>query len=74
MPNYVPRFLALSILTVVFSGVAAACPICDSEVGNQVRAGIFDESFLMHLSLVVAPFIISFVIVGILHLYNSRES
>jgi hypothetical protein len=33
-----------------------ACTVCDSETGTQVRAAIFDETFLVTLASVAAPF------------------
>ena len=48
----------LTILTVlVFAPrLAAACTVCDSELGQQVRAGIFAENFWSTLLAIVAPF------------------
>lgn len=35
---------------------ASACPLCDSETGKQVRAGIFGDDFWSTLLVVVSPF------------------
>ena len=35
---------------------AGACPVCHSELGAQVRAGIFGSSFGWNLLRVLAPF------------------
>lgn len=34
---------------------AGACPYCDSDIGRQVAAGIFDASFLWNATLVGLP-------------------
>jgi hypothetical protein len=44
--------LALSALPATL----LACPICSTETGQQVRAGIFDENFWGTLVAVVSPF------------------
>jgi hypothetical protein len=44
-----------------------ACPVCRSEVGEQVRAGILDENFRFHLLASALPFPIFLVIVAALH-------
>ncbi len=36
--------------------MAAACPLCDTESGQQVRAGIFNEEFWTTLLVVASPF------------------
>jgi hypothetical protein len=36
--------------------VAAACPLCNTETGQQVRAGIFGEDFWSTLLVVLSPF------------------
>ena len=46
---------ALSLLLSVTAS-ASACTVCDSEVGEQLRAGIFDRNFWANLLSVVAPF------------------
>lgn len=35
---------------------AAACPVCNSGTGQQVRQGIFDGRFGYHLLVVLLPF------------------
>jgi hypothetical protein len=36
-------------------GSVCACPICDSETGNQVREGIFGKEFGTNVLLTLAP-------------------
>ena len=44
------------ILTVALARVITACPVCHTQVGQQVRAGLFDGSFVSLLLLVICPF------------------
>ncbi len=50
------RRLTVSSLLVLAPSLAAACTVCDSELGQQVRAGIFGEDFWSTLLSVAAPF------------------
>lgn len=36
--------------------VSLACTVCDTELGEQIRAGIFDSHFWPTLAAVLAPF------------------
>ena len=38
------------------AGGAAACPVCDSETGRQVRDGLVDGDFVRNVLAVVLPF------------------
>jgi hypothetical protein len=40
----------------VLASEAFACPLCHTEAGHQVRAGIFNSTFPMKLLLTAAPF------------------
>jgi hypothetical protein len=45
---------------------AQACPVCHSELGEQVRAGIFGASFLPDLLAVASPFtVVGALILGL---------
>lgn len=35
---------------------AAACPVCETETGRQIRQGIFDASFPRYLLVTLLPF------------------
>ena len=43
------------LLLLASLGAASACPVCDTETGNQVRAGIFCEGFGWNVLAVLAP-------------------
>ena len=44
-----------SALLAASASTAEACPYCDSAIGKQVAAGIFDASFLWNAALVGLP-------------------
>jgi hypothetical protein len=39
-----------------FVAAASACTVCDSNLGQEVRAGIFEKNFWRNLFAVIAPF------------------
>ncbi len=47
----------------LFTSTAAACPFCQSQTADKVRAGILDEDFGYHAFALAAPFP---VLIGIL--------
>ena len=49
-------FGAVAVSALVFTGAAAACPVCESETGQKVRAGIFGEDFGTNVALTLSPF------------------
>ncbi len=56
-----PRFVQLAAtfgLVVLVSSSAAACPFCNSNTAEQVRAGIFNSDFGYHLGVSLTPFFI----------------
>ncbi|MES2568866.1 MAG: hypothetical protein V4710_02290 [Verrucomicrobiota bacterium] len=46
---------------------ARACPLCASETGRQVRAGIFNEHFGATLLAVLSPFPLLLLVLAALH-------
>ncbi len=42
---------------------AAACPFCESETGQQVKAGIFNDHFWRNLLLTLMPFLLLLAVV-----------
>ena len=54
---------AIAVTTMLRASVADACPFCDSQTSEQVRAGIFNADFGYHLAVSLAPFP---VLIGIL--------
>ena len=51
-----------------------ACTVCDSETGQQVRAGIFGSEFVPTLAAVMSPFPVLLLVVGLLHFINSPRA
>ncbi|WP_337174081.1 hypothetical protein [Paludisphaera sp.] len=49
------------------AGVADACPVCDTDTGRKVRAGIFGEDFGPNLVVTLAPFPIVLGVAAALH-------
>lgn len=64
------RNLALAVFASALSlSVVSACPLCHTETGRQVRAGIFQDSFITKLAVTAAPFpvfggVIAFIYFG----------
>ena len=46
---------------------AWACPLCESETGERVRAGLFSADFGYNLVVTVLPFPVFLAIVALLH-------
>jgi hypothetical protein len=44
-----------------------ACPYCDSDIGREVRAGIFNGDFAINAGLTLLPFSFFILIVGLIH-------
>jgi len=49
------------------AAASSACTLCNTPTGEQVRAGIFNESFGGNLLLTVAPFPLLAAIVVAMH-------
>ena len=64
-----PRHLALLVFPFTFPSLARACTVCDSEIGIAVRAGVFNESFLLTFLEVVAPFPVLGLAIFAIHRY-----
>ena len=46
---------------------ATACPYCDSDVGKQVSAGIFNGDFWTNALLTLLPLPLTLLIVALIH-------
>jgi uncharacterized membrane protein len=60
------RVLA-ALIPLVSASTALACPLCDSETGRQVRAGIFNADFVTNLVLTLLPFPVLLGLVAWIH-------
>lgn len=59
--------LAFTVALAVLGAPAIGCPVCDTAAGEQVRAGILDESFSFNLFATLLPFPILVVVVALIH-------
>lgn len=57
--------LALVVALGVSMSPALTCPVCDSENGKQVRAGVFNDQFGWNLLKVASPFPVLLGAVGL---------
>lgn len=57
---------AVTLAALVSTG-AAACPVCDSETGRQVRQGLVDGDFARNALAVVLPFVTVGGVVAAVH-------
>jgi hypothetical protein len=66
---------ALALLVFVSLRVEAfACPFCQSDVGKQVRDGIFNDGFALNAILTLIPFAVLFAIVALVYFGPPRSS
>lgn len=57
------------------SGWAMACPVCETDTGRQIRAGIFDDSFPRYLAISVLPFaVVTLAVVLVPRLLRERKA
>ena len=55
------------VAVLVCASTASACPFCESETGQQVKAGIFNDHFWSNVLLTVLPFPILLAIVALIY-------
>ncbi len=63
---------AFSVAPALFTPAASACPVCHSETGKEVRAGLFNEDFTSNLVASIIPFPIFLGIVAAIHGFPAR--
>jgi hypothetical protein len=61
------RLAAALVTALMLASSASACPVCGSETGRQVRAGIFNEQFGSKLVLTLLPFPVFLGVVAAIH-------
>ena len=61
------RFAAFLLVVGLSVPAAHACPVCTSETGEEVRAGLFNEDFAFNLFASALPFPIFLGIVAAIH-------
>ena len=65
---------ALPAVLLLAAGDAAACPVCDSGTGRQVRAGILDGDLGLNLLATLLPFMVVLAVVAAIHFGPPRSS
>ena len=59
---------AVGLLGTLASAELHACPVCHSDLGQQVRAAIFNGEFAWHLLVVALPFpLLALTAMGLAH-------
>jgi hypothetical protein len=68
-------FVIIGVLCVAAAipPAAHACPVCNEPLGQQVRAGIFDEGFRSNLIATMLPFAVFLGVVAASHGGGVRE-
>ena len=61
------RVAAAVVAAALVSPRAAACPVCDSDTGRQVREGLVDGDFARNALAVVLPFAAAGAVVAAVH-------
>lgn len=63
------KTMMLTVLIALYLTVAPAwaCPYCESDIGNEVAAGIFNDDFAINALLTLLPIPILLLIVCVLH-------
>jgi hypothetical protein len=61
-------------LSLLCASIAAACPLCHTDLGRQVRAGIFGADFWSNLFFVLLPFPIFLSLAAALHYGFGRRT
>ncbi|MES2467472.1 MAG: hypothetical protein V4675_09245 [Verrucomicrobiota bacterium] len=46
---------------------ASACPLCNTETGQQVRAGLFNDEFWPTFLMVLLPFPVLLILLAAMH-------
>jgi hypothetical protein len=68
------RTALLPALLLLPAAAADACPVCQSETGKQVRAGIFNADFGSNLLAISLPFPVLLGVAAALHFgFRPRE-
>lgn len=62
-------FLIVSVIAIALAAASPvwACPYCDSDVGREVAAGIFNDSFALNAFLTLLPIAVLLMIVWLIH-------
>lgn len=73
MRLFVKPGLALASLYAI-STAALACPLCHTETGQQVRAGILGPGFATNLLAILIPFAICLAVTALIYFGGGKTS
>jgi hypothetical protein len=65
--GFLSALVAVVVVVLARAHSVSACPHCDSEIGRQVRAGIFNDHFWSNAALTLLPIPILVGIVALIH-------
>lgn len=68
-----PTLKLLLLSPLLLPTVASACPVCDSEVGQQVREELVDDNLPVSLAATTLPFVAVAGFVAAVHFAPSRR-
>jgi hypothetical protein len=63
------HFLAALLLQATLATAATACPWCQTEVGRQVGAQVFDADFLSTAALLALPFPVLLAFIALMYFW-----
>ncbi len=66
------RFIMVIVWAFLLPMAASACPLCNTETGQQVRAGIFGEDFWPTMLTVLSPFPVLLIVLAAMHFCLDR--
>ncbi len=61
------QVVALAGAVFLSASSASACPLCHTETGEKVRAGIFDDEFARNVLVTLLPFPVLAGLVALIH-------
>lgn len=67
MMKVLSRLVILASLAVLGADAVRACPLCRSETGERVRAGILNDDFAYHLLVTFLPFPVFLGVVAVMY-------
>ncbi|TWT90352.1 hypothetical protein Mal64_07410 [Pseudobythopirellula maris] len=62
-----PATAIVTAIATVMASPAWACPYCESDVGREVAAGIFNDTFALNAVLTLLPITVLMAIVWLIH-------
>lgn len=73
-PNRSRMLTAAAAVAWLLTETAVGCPVCGTDVGRQVRAGLADENVVPNLLAVVLPFALILGVVAVAWAVGGRAT